>query len=186
MKFFTRDMKWFEVLVVLLVVAVVLLALASYSLRSQQFGFRAIRQLSNARQFHVAIQAMTADNVQSGNSQRWTCSNSVPLSFSQLTNSLVSGGYVSERDLRKLLTAPHTDQAFTFFAVTDNDPEETLLLATQNWHGMESSSLSGYPFQEKGFIVMQKGGDGKVLQPKFINAPSVIGDGGKFNYLPLK
>lgn len=146
--------------------------------------------LSNMKQLHLATQQMTLDS-QTANTPpniRWTCTNGRPLKFPEWTNLLVSNGYLTEKDLAKLLKSPlsgWSTNIFTVYAVGDFDPPETLLLATDNWKGLTATSLAKSPLSDSGFVVFHKGGDGAILRPRQLNLTNIIGTGGKFNYLPL-
>ncbi len=143
------------------------------------------------RQVHIAMQSMELDNFSAGRTNLdWTCSNGVPLSLKQLTNALVAGGYMTDVEMRRNLSVSQNskviENAFNIFATRVPDDRDVLLIASKNWLGIASTHLAVAPFDNKFFLVMKKGGDGRILKPKFINDTNAIGAGGQFNYLPLK
>ena len=150
--------------------------------------------LSNMKQLHLATQQMTLDHEVDKNPVQWTCSNTTPLTLDQWKKAL-SPEYLSDADLKKLLSVTvdrrfigtkTIDEALNIFAVTKDDPDDTVLFATKNWHGPNVKVLSGEPYGSRAFVVFRKGGDGQVLLPKQITNISLIGGGGMHNYLPLK
>lgn len=195
MRRFDSGFTWVEVLIGVFV-GFVLIALGVLTFADPVPSLQKNRMnaaLTNARQFQIAIQSMTEDNMKLGRSLQWTCSNGVPQTFEQLTNELY-GRYLTENDMKKMLSGPETGAIFkardprilNFFAVTLSDPSDTLLLATTNWPGMGSTNLSGNLFDGQGFVVIRKNGEGNILKPHSFNDTNAIGAGGQFNYLPLK
>ena len=158
--------------------------------------------LNNTRQLYTATFQWTLDNQTTRESSvRWTCSNTIPLTFEQWRNGLVSGDYMKEADMTKLLSHTKntkeerfwfdkkivkTENIISVFAAAEADAPDTLLFATKNWHGISVTNLSGELFDDKGFIVFRKGGDGAILSPQQSTAANLIGSGGMHNDLPLK
>ncbi len=92
-------------------------------------------------------------------------------------------GIYSLKTSDKLLTAPGPmKEAYTVFAVTEDDSANTVLFASKNWHGPQSSKLSDEPFEGRGFVVFRKGGDGAVLLANQINKTNLIGEGGSHGF----
>ncbi|PTX97203.1 hypothetical protein DB345_08495 [Spartobacteria bacterium LR76] len=146
--------------------------------------------LSKMRRLQIATKQMSLDD----RDAEWTCNQGKPMRYADWTNRLVTGGYVSAKDMALFTSAqeygafwftPLTTNALTVFAVENPDADSTLLLATRNWHGPAAPNLAGLPFQKRGFIVFRKGGDGAILLNSQCQRTDLIGSGGKFNYLPL-
>jgi hypothetical protein len=153
--------------------------------------------LSHMKQLHLATQQMALDARTTGdtNLPLWTCSGTTPLTLEQWTNALVKNGYLTETDLKKLLSqkehrafwSPRViTNVMTVFAVTDDDPSNTLFLATGNWQGLTNTALVSGAYPKTGFVVFQKGGDGAVLRTNQTTAINLIGSGGLHNYRPLR
>lgn len=184
--------SWMEVMLALAVMALLFLVIVPQIRWSHGEGMLPV--LNNMRQLFLATQQMTLENEATGSPVRWTCSNSTPLTYRQWTNALAND-YISEKELKKLLTL-YSKRAFfgpkeipdpyTVFAVTAADPAETLFMATKNWHGLQEANLSGEPYGKKGFAVIQKTGDAKILPPKQATNAKMVGTGGQHSYLPLK
>jgi len=147
--------------------------------------------LSKMKRLQIANSQMSLDD----RGVEWTCLQGRPMRYSDWTNRLVTGGYVSAKDMALFTSAqeygaswftPLTTNALTVFAVEDSDDASTLLLATRNWHGPSATNLAGLPFEKRGFVVFRKGGDGAILLPNQCQRADLIGSGGKFNYLPLR
>jgi hypothetical protein len=75
---------------------------------------------------------------------------------------------------------------FTVYAVTGDDPDDTVLLSTANWHGANTTNLSSTVLGNQSFIVMHKSGDGMLIMLRQLTNTVLIGSGGEHNYLPLK
>jgi Tfp pilus assembly major pilin PilA len=188
-----RGITWLEVLVLLALIGI----LASLAIPSVYIGASKAQMtgpLSHMRILYLATKQFTLDNEPSNNPVRWTCSNTTPLTLDQWMKAL-SPRYLSEAELKKLLSVTEErkfigtktiDEAINVFAVTKDDPEDTVLFATKNWHGPKVNELSGEPYGTRAFVVYRKGGDGQVLLQRQITNMSLIGGGGMHNYLPLK
>jgi hypothetical protein len=159
-------------------------------------GDGSTQALSNLRQLQLATCQMTLDLQGDSNSPAWTSLKGKPLTYEQWRSLLIAGKYFTPQDFTKLTTL--TDRggwfggnravlnAITVYAVCKDDPDTTLLFATKNWHGLDAKSLSGAPFETRGFAVFRKGGDGAILLNKQCQRADFVGSGGKFNYLPLQ
>ena len=188
-----RGITWLEILVILSLVAI----LVSLSIPAVSVGISRspiTQTLSNMKQLHLTCQQMTIDHEVDKNPVRWTCSNTAPLTLDQWKMA-ISPDYLSEADLNKILSlkvdrrffgTKTLDESLKIFAVTKDDPDDTVLFATKNWHGPKEKELSGEPFGTRAFVVFRKGGDGQVLQQRQITNFSLIGSGGMHDYLPLK
>ena len=181
-------MTWVEVVFGICVIGIlaVFVAPAIYQ-RYFTIGCGPSMYLSGVRMLHMATQQMAIDNKTTGSSSvAWTCDGTAPITYEQWKAMLVDG-YLQPQDLDKLLTAPGPmKEAYTVFAVTEDDPANTVLFASKNWHGPQSSKLSDEPFGGRGFVVFRKEGDGAILPAKQINQTDLIGEGGSHGFLPLK
>lgn len=189
-----KGLTLFEILVLL----VLLLILASLSLPAVSVGLTKslpAHALNNMKQMQMATRQMAIDNGELGLPVGWTCSNNTPLTREQWKRAILSGHYLCESDLQKLLSVTFDrrfigsktiPEGFDVFAVTGTDPEDTLLFATKNWHVSKDQKLAGEPFGTSLFVVMRKGGSGSILQAEQASNVSKIGNGGVFNYLPLQ
>lgn len=188
MKSTTGGFTWLELLVCVIIVGVLFsLALPAVSVGPRHSPMT--RALSNMRQIHIALQSMELDNFAAGKTgpRPWVSDSAHIPTVAELTNALVTGGYVTASDMRKLLSGPSWKPfkaELTFYAVADNDPIDTIFISTKNWHGPDAPA-SGYPFDKKGFAIMRKGGGGQIYQNSFATNP-VLGGRGMYNFLPLK
>lgn len=188
-----KGMTWLEVLV-LLVLGAILWSLSVPAVGRGLCRSNITQTLSHMNQLHLATQQMTVDHELDKNPVRWTCSNTTPLTLDQWKQAL-SPEYLSGADLKKMLSVTFDrrfigtktiNEGFNVFAVTKDDPDDTVLFATKNWHGPKEKELSGEPFETKAFVVFRKGTSGTVMQAKQSTNLSLIGGGGIHNYLPLK
>jgi hypothetical protein len=181
-------MTWVEIISGICVIGILaaIVAPAIYQ-RYYTIGCGPSMYLSGVRQLHMATQQMTIDNKTTGSSPvAWTCDGTTPITYEQWKAMLVDG-YLQPQDLDKLLTAiGPVKEAYTVFAVTEDDPEKTVLFASKNWHGLHSSKLSDEPFKGRGFVVFRKDGSGAVIMAKQIKQADLIGEGGSHEFLPLK
>ncbi len=182
-------------LIEILIGVVIVCALAAFYLSSSSTKVsitqpaQGIDAVFHTRQIHLAIQAMNMDHATRGETSLLY---DPTLTVEKLTNALVTGGYLSEPELRRALSVTDknsgqtTENAWRFFALAESDPADTLFMATKNWQGIASTHLEGEPFGDKGFAVMRAGGDGAFLPASARNDAKAVGSGGRFNYLPLK
>lgn len=181
-------MTWVEIVFVIFVIGVLAVFVAP-AIYQKYFvrGCGVSVYLSAVRQLHMATQQMTLDNKTTGSSTiAWTCDGTKPITYAQWKEALVEG-YLFPQDLDKLLSGPGpTKDAYTVFAVTNDDPNNTVLFASKNWQGPQSSKLSDEPFKGRVFVVFRKGGDGAILPAKQINRTDLIGEGGSHGFLPLE
>jgi hypothetical protein len=138
------------------------------------------------KQLHLATQQMALDRQATGDKDlpAWTCSGTIPLTFTQWTNALVTNGYLMAADVQKLLShrekrkywfdRMHTN-VMTVFAVPENDPPGTLFLATRNWQGLQSPTLANGVYPKEGFVIFHKGGSGILLRTNQTSATNLIG-----------
>jgi prepilin-type N-terminal cleavage/methylation domain-containing protein len=171
-----------ELLVVISIIAL-LAALALPALSNMQTHGQMTQTMSNGRQLHIATQAMTSDNFAAGGPFNWTASNSLALpggvnTFKEL---LISGNYLTAKDIARLFKAPGTSTAWKVYAVCDADPDDSILFATANFSAPNSPPLNVPPYGKKGVILIHKGGNALILKgdqltnPAFSNSIGVLG-----------
>lgn len=121
-----RAIIWLDILITLACVAILVsLVVPAVTWTKTRCGSPGTGALSQMRQLQIAIQSMELDNFSAGKAELdWTCSNRVPLSLQQLTNALVSGGYMTAREMRENISRsrgspPITEQAFNIFAIAN-------------------------------------------------------------------
>lgn len=172
MKAIKRSLRAFTLIELLVVISIIAI-LASLAIpavtgaltRGQMTG-----TLNNARQLVIASQTVALDAYTTGdtNIAGWPGSNS----FNKWANDLTNAG-ISVPDLRKMLSAPGkiadtnfsaTSAAFNVYGVIDSDPGDMIFITTANWDAENPATPTGEPFQDKGFIVFRKGGDGGIYR----------------------
>lgn len=193
----SRALTFRETFLGLTLLMVLLVMIIPLWLRSTviRHGDGRTQALSNLRQLQLATYQMTLDFKGDPNSPAWTSLNGKPLTYAQWRSLLIEGKYLNPQDFTKLTTLTDrggwfggnraVSNAITVFAACDDDLGTTLLFATKNWHGLDAKSLSGAPYETRGFAVFRKGGDGAILLNKQCQRADFIGSGGKFHYLPL-
>jgi hypothetical protein len=195
----------------ILVAVVVVMVLYSLSIRSLRIVTSMgpeLGEMNKIRQLQLATVQMTLDSVTTGDPIQWTCSNTTPLSYKQWYD-LLAGTYMATNDMVKMTTyraeRPYwfpivATNAITVYAVTSEDPTNTVLFSTANWQGPYSTNLSDRVPLDKHFIICQKGGNAVVVRgqssftsgdimvfPESYSTNTVkLGSGGMHNYLPLK
>ncbi len=159
--------------------------------------------LSNARQIHLATQAMSLDTMNAaGDHMDWTSINSngttTAASVSTYFDALIKNNYLSEQELRKLVTAPGKgpgsnaptaqNSCFKFFQVDDASPSDQPLLVTANWEQKQLSDNT--PYGKNGFVMFAKGGSGGIY-PRATDVtstalfPTAQGNGPAYRYNTL-
>jgi prepilin-type N-terminal cleavage/methylation domain-containing protein len=165
-----RGFTLIELLVVISIIAI-LASLAIPAVTGALTRGQMTSALNNARQLVLASQTVALDAFTTGdtNIPGWPGSNS----FSKWASDLTNAG-ISPSDLRKMLSAPgkNADEsfsassaAFNVYGVIDSDPGDSIFITTANWDATSPAAPSGEPFQDKGFIVYRKGGDGSMYRP---------------------
>lgn len=163
-----------ELLVVISIIAI-LAALALPALSNMQIQGQMTQTMSNGRQLQIATQAMTIDNLAAGGPFNWTASNSIALpgGVKAFTDLLVSGKYVSAKDVIRLFKAPGTSKAWKIYAVCDADPDDAILFATANFNGPNSPPQDVPPYGKKGVVIIHKGGNAIILKGEQITNPAL-------------
>jgi hypothetical protein len=86
-------------------------------------------------------------------------------------DALTTDGYMTQTDLRKVLSAPGKNPpvggenaeniAFSIFQITDNSPSDQVFVCTQNvTPGGGGMNANTEPYGNKGFVYFTKGGGG--------------------------
>lgn len=138
------------------------------------------QSLSNMKQLHLATQQMVLDGLTTGETNLgWP--GDTGSSFARWTTSLVKNGYLTQRDLAKLLSAPGVPvsseeipvvnrTAVLVYAVSTNSSSDAVFLSTANFTNTPAGGApplkSAKPYGNKGYAVFRKGGDGAILQPR--------------------
>jgi prepilin-type N-terminal cleavage/methylation domain-containing protein len=196
-----RAFTLIELLVVIVIIGI-LITLAIPNISCGPTSSKMTETLANARSLQQATQMMALDSAQSGEGIEWTFQlkdgKSTPVSLAQYLSALTQDGYMSESDLRKVLTAPgktpergsYTAEniAFKIYEVSKDSPSDQVFLTTANIDppsgGMKADAL---PFGSKGFVFFTKGGSGGI-RTRVTDATSTnnFPTGEKYRYVPLK
>ncbi len=164
-----------ELLVVISIIAI-LASLAIPAVTSALTRGQMVQTLNNQRQLQIATQTMSLDSFTSGSGLSWTTdpSGSGPVSLTEYFTRLTVDNYLTENDLRKLLSAPGVivggtgipspaDSALSFFEVSENSPGDQPFVITRNWVGDGPLNPNEQPYGGKGFVVFRKGGEGNIF-----------------------
>lgn len=179
-----------ELIVVVAIVAV-LVSLAMPSTSGSGLGRGQMTQtLSNMKQLHLATAQMALDRATTGDTNvGWP--GDIGSTFSNWTTALVTEGYMSTNDLRKMLSAPgvvvrpekiptENTTALRVYAVREASHSNTVFLTSANFTntptGGNPPSSSAKPYGSKGFAVFRRGGDGSILQSRQAGQTNIIGD----------
>jgi len=142
--------------------------------------------LNNARQLHLATQTLDLDNTAAGVGGGWPGSSNTNVgTFVAWVNALTNG-YLSPQELQKLMTAqsevaanPPTasPNAFNVYQVGNIEDSLAIFITTKNWDATSAATLptsTSKPYGDKGVVVFRRGGDGAIVQNRFLtNSNSV-------------
>ena len=144
--------------------------------------------LNNARQLHLATQTMDLDNTAAGIGGGWPGSDNTNMdSFAKWVSALTNG-YLSVEELRKLMTAQSevpaqvptsSPNAFNIYQVGNVENSLAIFITTKNWVGTPTGSVTlptsaSKPYGDKGVVIFRRGGDGAIIQNRFLtNSNSV-------------
>jgi len=159
--------------------------------------------LNNVRQLHLATQTMDLDNTAAGVGGGFPgTENENMAGYTEWIEELQEGKYLTKGDLKKLLSAERVaaDESLSVGSIglnlydttdttgLDADESESALpfLSTKNWDGTAPSvapEAGVQPYGNKGIVVMRRGGEGSILQPRLLDNESVAGPAaaGKLN-----
>ncbi len=178
-----------ELLVVISIIGILaslaIPAVAGALVKGQQTG-----TLNNARQLQLATFNLNLERETVGEIGAWPgSSNTVSTSFAlwvaELTNNL------SQSDVRKMLSAPGVavttwpptaaNNAFLVYKVGDVEESSAIFLTTRNRKAAAGgwTENSTTPYGDKGVVIMRKGGDGAIVQQRFLtntNSTPIITD----------
>ncbi len=162
-----------ELLVVISIIAI-LASLAVPAVTGALTRGQLTGSLNNARQLQIATQTMAIDAFTTGEGPGWPGDNND--SWGVFCQNLVDGKYLTESDIRKIVSAPGVNiPAGTFppprsglqvYAVSENAPGDSVFVSTFNWTGFSELDPSAAPFGDKGFIIFRKAGDGGVYRAR--------------------
>lgn len=135
----------------------------------------------------------------------WAAAGKAPVSIPLATflGALTKDGYLTEADLRKVLTAPDIgpgedpitadDIAFKFYEVEEMSPSDQVFVTTRNISPPDGAMEEGVnPYGTKGFVYFTKGGGGGVrVRGKDATSREVFPmgqpkDGAAYRYVVLK
>lgn len=182
-------MEQLVILLVLIVLAIAVTPLAHKYLVADHIS----QPLSNMKQLHLATRQMALDGITTGNTlYGWP--GDTGGTFSNWTSNLISGGYLSKRDLCKLLSAPgvsispnddllqnHT--AILLYTVRESTDGSGVFFTSANFINTPTGGIldpKAKSYGNKGFVVFRKGGDGATFQPHQVDQTNLIG-----SYVPL-
>ena len=169
-----------ELLVVISIIAI-LASLAIPAVTGALTRGQLTSSLNNARQLQIATQTMAMDSFTSGEGPGWPGDNDD--AWGAYCQNLVDGKYLTESDVRKIVSAPGVQvPAGTFppsksglqvYAVKENDPGDSVFASTFNWTGFQELSPDAVPYGDKGFVIFRKAGDGNVYQSRQATSQSI-------------
>lgn len=151
------------------------------------------QMLGNMRQLHLATQSMALDGTTMGDTNlNWP--GNTGGTFSNWA-AKVSPEYLSPQDFRKLLSAyvrvdprgplpKENTNGILVYQVREEDPGTVVFLTSANFTNTPAGGLppvpGARPYEDKGFIVFRKGGDGTILLQKQAGNTNHVG-----GYAPL-
>lgn len=162
-----------ELLVVISIIAI-LASLAVPAVTGALTRGQLTGSLNNARQLQIATQTMAMDAFTTGEGPGWPGDNGD--SWAEFCQNLVDGKYLTEADIRKIVSAPGVSNppdsfpparsGLQVYQVSENDPGDAIFVSTFNWTGFSELQPQATPFGDKGFVIFRKGGDGNVYQAR--------------------
>lgn len=135
--------------------------------------------LNNARQLQIVTFNLSTENEQLGQPSAW------PGTFSVWVNNLTNA--LAPQEVRKLLSAPRVsvtntpttmaDTAFNVYQVANTEDSTAVFLTTRNFNAAQNTAptATSVPFGDKGVVIMRKGGDGAIVQQRFITDTNATG-----------
>ncbi|MFY8216883.1 MAG: type II secretion system protein [Chthoniobacterales bacterium] len=145
--------------------------------------------LNNARQLHLATQTMDLDNTAAGQGSGWPGQSNTatpPLTSFGAWVSALTNGYLSITEIRKLMTAQSevpaniptpTPNAFNVYQVGNVEDSLAIFITTRNWDATQSATLptsASKPYGDKGVVVFRRGGDGAIVQNRFLTNTNAV------------
>jgi len=176
MKSHKRSLRAFTLIELLVVISIIaiLASLAIPAVTGALTRGQLTSSLNNARQLQIATQTMAMDAFTSGEGPGWPGDNGD--SWGAFCQNLTQGKYLTESDLRKIVTAPGVQvpagafppskSGLQVYSVKENDAGDSIFVSTFNWTGFAQLSADAIPYGDKGFVVFRKAGDGGVYQAR--------------------
>ncbi len=189
MKNSSRFLQGFTLIELLVVISIIAI-LASLSIPAVTGALtkgQMTQTLNNARQLHLQTQNMTIDTTTTGEGWSWTYQGTNPGSIAGFLAALVEDKYLTESEIRKIMTAPGVTPkvgeamsagniAFTIMQTKDSDPRENPFVITKNWISLTTGlDPEVQPYGGKGFVLMRIGGDGGIFtRPSDAKSQTVV------------
>lgn len=144
--------------------------------------------LVRMRHLHLATQTMALDGATTGETNLNWPGNTGGTYSNWMTNLVPA--YLSTNDLRMLMSAPQVsvprshlpamkETAFLVYAVRNEDSTNSVFLTTANFTNTPAGGMSlnsrTKPYGNRNFVVMRRGGNGDILQPKDAGNPARVG-----------
>lgn len=187
----TRTISAFTLIELLVVISIIgiLITIAVPNIGTALDKARMTETLANARSLQQATQMMTLDNQQVGEGIQWTSvvdstGNESPVSLQNYFAALTNDGYMTQSELRKVLSAPGKTPtagafsagniAFSIFQVSDTSPSDQPFCVTANWSQGAGLSSQSQPYGNKGFVVYNKGGGGGVYKASQASSTNIF------------
>jgi len=136
--------------------------------------------LNNARQLHLATQTFDLDNTAAGVGGGWPGASNTNVSSFALWITALTNGYLSPQEIQKLMTAQSevaanpptaTPNAFNVYQVGNVEDSLAVFITTKNWNATARATLPtsvNKPYGDKGVVVFRRGGDGVIVQNRFL------------------
>lgn len=181
-----------EFLVILALIAI-LIFLAMPTISCGPVSGVMTQRLSNMKQLYLATQQMALDaEFAKDTNIGWP--GDIGGSFSNWTAQLLNGNYLSRKDLCKLLSARGmtvstndpfitNNTAVLVYAISTNSPDDAVFLTSSNFTNTPAAGVlnsKDKSYDNKGFVVFRKAGDGVILQARQTGLTNIIG-----TYVPL-
>lgn len=167
-----------ELLVVISIIGI-LITIAVPNIATALTRAKMTETLANARSLQQATQMMTLDSQSTGDGIQWTskiepgATSAGPVTLNAFFTSMTADGYMTQSDLRKVLSAPGKSPAlgtygagtiaFNLYEVSDASPSDQVFITTANIDaGAGGMKADAEPYGNKGFVFFTKGGGGGI------------------------